>query len=669
MEAQGFPVIQQPFVDQNGYVTQAWRQLLVYLWKQLGSGGGNSGTLLVNPGTGNNTRQLNVVLADYANVNDYLNVDDTNYNGAISRALADKNKAYFPAKPYLSDPDGYYHTTETVILSQGQSLIGDGAGVTKWVCDTPDVPVITLNENIYWFHVRGFTIAHVGTPAVAGGDGIYQAQGPTFWVDDALIEDVLFAGNYHGLNLGKAFKGTIQNVLANGNVQTGFNFLTDGNTDVSGTLGGGPMQWILINCAAQYNGYDGYAFNVTGTAYPGPGYGSSLGTMENCVTFHNGHDGISFIGTAVHPLQAARVVGGFIGDDAAQGIYLETYGGNHIISPSYMEAAGASNIYINTHNTQTVISVDHCVGAWFDGITSIGATDTIINGGSFRNNGRRGSGGIGLTWAGIRIDGGTAQINGVRCSDSGSGIQNYGISVAGDDVIICGSRLTDNASGPIVWATGPVNSIVSGCLPASVNTSSFGDIQVNSIGVGTAPTGVAGQATIAGAVGINGGLTITAGGLTLTTGVPGNGITVDNVRVNTSLGVGVGASGVFGRLDVAGLTSTNTLVVASTSTFNSTVTVNATLNGNAINGSVITSSSSLVANGGFNANGSAAFAGGVTVTAGGMTFTTGVFGNGLTVDNVRINFSLGVGVGASGTAGRIDLTSAIALNGVVYTNP
>lgn len=148
-------------------------------------------------------------------------------------------------------------------------------------------------------------------------------------------------------------------------------------------------------------------------------------------------------------------------------------------------------------------------------------------------------------------------------------------------------------------------------------SSGAGNLQVNSLGVGIEPTGVAGELRTTGAVGIGGGLTITAGGLTLTTGVVGNGITADNIQLSFSAGVGMAASGAAGRLDVAGETSTNSLAVGATSIFS----------------------------------------GGVTMLGD------------LTVQNVTVNFSVGVGVAASGTAGQIDLTNAIALNGVVYTNP
>lgn len=732
----GFPTINQPFVDDQRYITKSWRQLLVNMWRMLGggSGGGIDGsTILVNPGTGNNKRYLNVALSDYANVNDYLNDTDTNYNGAIARALADKNKAYFPAKPYITDPNNYYRITTPIVLSTGQSILGDGAGVTKIVSETPNQPVIKIGSEIWWFHVKGVTIAHVGSVAVAGGDGIQQGQGLLDWVDNCTVEDVLSTANYHGMNMGKAFKGTYLNVLCSGNIRNGFNLVTTGNATVPSGSTGGPLQQVLINCAAMQNGYDGFAYTVTGTAYGGAGVGSSVGQLESCVTFNNAHHGMSFIGTAAQPLQSIRVVGGFVGEDLGQGIYMDTYGVNHIVSPDYMELAGFSNIYLTANNSQTSIQLQHCNGAMNDGVTSIGATDTMIMGGSFRGNGRYGSGGIGLTWAGIRIDGGTAQINNIRAFDTG-GYQNYGISVTGDNVIITGCRLTNNATLPIVWATGPTNSQVIGNLPSSVNVLSAGDLQVNSLGIGVAPSGITGQIRATGAAAFNNGVTITNSGLTLTTGVPGNGITVDNVTINSSLGVGTPATGVSGRiststlyssvdivangqfhangasafaggvtvsaggmnfttgvagngltvdnitantsigvgtpataiagrLTVSGLTATNTLSVASTSTFSGAMTAAA------IGTTTLTSSVDVIANGQFHANGPAAFAGGTTVSAGGMTFTTGVSGNGLTVDNVRVNFSLGVGTAPIGTAGRVDITSGIYLNGTAYTNP
>lgn len=748
MANQGFPIVNQPFVDLTGNITYAWRQLLVSLWNRTGGSTGSTGDLLVNPGTGDNSRTLNTALSDYANVNDYLDAADTNYDGAFARALADKNHAYVPSEPYLADPNNYYHTTSTIALQSGQSITGDTAGGSKIVCDTANVPVITLGHNIYWFALQNLTIAHLGV-AVAGGDGIYQGQGLTDWVDNCLVSNVLLAGNYEGANLGKAFSGHFRDVYALGNVHKGFRFTTTGNADVFGTPTGGPLQWILTNCAAQSNGDDGYSYEVTGTAFGGAGVGSSMGTLINCVTFANGHHGVSAVGTALQPLQSVRIDGGFFGQDAGQGIYLDTYGVNHSICPQFLELSGASNIYLTTNNAQVVIRLDHCGGAWFDGITSVGAVDVLIEGGNFVNNGLAGPMGLGLTWAGVRIDGGSGQINNIRSRDSGASIQSYGISVTGDDVIINGSRLTSNAIGPVAWATGPTNSVVSACLPVTINIGRFADVITDqlhvagaaaftgtgtgagitvlkggltmtagvpgngittdnlsalvSAGVGSAATGTPGlltTATITSSVDIiangvfhangaaaftAGGVAILAGGLTMAS-VFGNGITADNIRANVSVGIGTGATGIAGRLDVAGpAVLSSTLQVASTATmagasfssgvtfngvatFNSNVTINGTLTANTVNGTTIRSSVDLIANGAFHSNTASAFAGGVTITSGGLALSS-VGGNGIVVDNIRANTSLGVGTGATGVVGRIDLTTGIYLGGVAYTNP
>jgi hypothetical protein len=683
---QGFPIVNQPFVDAGLNITSAWRQLLVTLWNRTGaSGGGGIGTLLVNPGTGTNQRELNVALSDYANVNDFLDTGDVNYDGAFVRALAAKDHAYVPAVPWIADPDNFYHTTTTIILESGKSIIGDGAGVSKIVCDTAAVPVVTLWHNIFWFGLQDLTIAHT-VPTAVGGDGLFQGQGLTDWVDNGLVSNVLFAGNYHGCNLGKAFACHFRDSYALGNAQVGFKFTTTGNSDVFGTPTGGPVQWILTNCGSQANGYDGYSYSVTGTAFGGAGVGSSMGTLINCVTFANGHHGVSVIGTALQPLQSIRLEGGFFGNDAGDLIYLDTYGNNHVVSPQFCELAGNSNIYLTSNNDAVIIKLSHCTGAWFDGITSVGATDVMITGGNFVNNGLRGSGGIGLTWAGIRIDGGSAQINSIRAKDSGAGIQNFGISVTGDNVIIAGSRLTNNASAPVVWTTGPTNSVVMGCLPNSINIGNFGTITAATI---TATTDLIastafhsnGASAFTGA----GGITVTQGGMTFTTGVVGNGITVDNIRVNFSIGMNTAPTGLAGRIDMTGaLTGATTLSCSgqiTTSAGNIICTAGSitALGGNiagfnvsaisAMAAATITASSDLVANSQFHSNGAgAAFSSGIFCTAGGINMTA-IPGNGIVAGNAAFSGSVGIGRPAPAAAGTLDVSANVQQNGVNYTFP
>ena len=82
-----------------------------------GGGGGNVTSSLFGLGTA--TRTLGLTIGDYANVNDYLNTGDTNYDGAIGRALAAKGKAYFPKDPALGGTT--YNTTGTITLAWGNA--------------------------------------------------------------------------------------------------------------------------------------------------------------------------------------------------------------------------------------------------------------------------------------------------------------------------------------------------------------------------------------------------------------------------------------------------------------------------------------------------------------------------------------------------------------------
>lgn len=497
-----------------------------------------------------------------ANVNAYLNEGDTNYDGAISRCLLANNHAYFPAKPALADPNNYYRTTTTVMLQNNQSLSGDGPGVSKLVCNTPNVPTVTLGSNIYWYSISGLTIAHAGT-ATSGGDGIFQGQGATDWVDNCCVENVLLAANYNGANLGKAFSGRWLNVVTQGNVYDGIVQTTNGAATVNGVAVGGPLQTVFIGCAAKANGHDGFSYKSTGSVPNG----SSMGTLVDCESFANGHHGVSAIGSAAHPLHAIRIDGGFFGEDTVAGIYLDTYAPNHSICPQFLELAGSSNIYLTANNTNTYIRVTQCTGAYNDGIISIGASNVMIDGGHFINNGRNPTSGV--YSAGIRIDGGSAHIHGVRTQDTGSGLQDYGISVNGDNVLITGCRLDGNAIAPIVWATPAVNSLVTGCFPASVNTggagttitgnltvtgniTATGDVIGNRVSAGAIPSGASSSPAMYAPYFIASNSVI----LTSPTGQfdagAGGSLVCRDATINRSFGVGAGASGVSGQINTSG---------------------------------------------------------------------------------------------------------------------
>lgn len=448
-----------------------------------------------------NTTPTTTAGPTYGNVNLYLNAGDSTYDGAIARALAATNLAYFPIGPALGGTS--YLTTSTIALSSGQSLNGDGPGLSIISCSSPSIPVVTLGKSMMYFNISNLTLTHGGTPT-AGGDGIFQAQNTgsssssnTNWVNDGLVQNVVLSNNWNGGNLGIAFYCLFSNVQAIGNKANGFSMLTSGHawglvsTDVAGQL-----QWYFESCTTNTNGPasgagigngDGWCYQV-GSSTPGSsGSGISVGTLTGCNSFANKHNGVGAYGNAAVPVNGVRISGGFYGSDAGNGIVLDTYAHNHLIAPDFCELANAWNINISANNSGVVVKVGACVQAGFDGLFSQG-DQTVIVGGLFSDNGSRLVSGA---RSGIFIQAGSANISGVTSRNFNTNNQAFGISVTGDSVAIAGSYLPapgtkaatssvingiagtsaniGNVTGSIFWTTGPTNSSVAGCFPRSVN--------------------------------------------------------------------------------------------------------------------------------------------------------------------------------------------------------
>jgi hypothetical protein len=169
---------------------------------------------------------------------------------------------------------------------------------------------------------------------------------------------------------------------------------------------------------------------------------------------------------------------------------------------------------------------------------------------------------------------------------------------------------------------------------------------------------------VTGAAAFAGGINVTAGGQTFTTGIGGNGLTVDNIKANYSIGVGQNATGVAGQLGVSSAVqvgvATGGYVAGCVNASTNLLVNNASIG---IVGGVYTGN--LQVTGDMKCNtlhvvAAAAMSGGLTITASGLAVTGGI-----TVDNVAISVSLGVGTGASGTAGRIDATGIGAFGGAL----
>ncbi|PIB96519.1 hypothetical protein [Caulobacter sp. X] len=618
-----------------------------------------------------------------ADINDYVSEGDLTYDAAYAACMAANGVVYFPAKPRaITDANNYYRFNATCMIQQGQAVFGDGPGISKVVQNTANAHVFTLGTDIYWFALEGLTIAH-DPPTAGTGCGLKQGQGGHNWVDNCRVRDVYAVGNYRGFDLGIHFSGRYINCQANGNAQEGFLATTTGNSIVGTTANGGPLQMIFQDCQAQANGYDGLSYKVTGTAFGGSGLGSSLGTIQNFTTFVNGHHDISCIGTAAHPLHSMRVIGGFMGDAVGAGVYIDSYAENHIIAADYMEGMGTYGVHITANNRDTTVRGGFITGSYYDGILSAGAVGTKIEDLTLLNNGRRGSGGVGYTWAGVRIDGGDAMITNIKAKDTGAVYQTYGVSITGDSVILSGCDLRNNVTAPVIWATGPTNSVAAGCRPSTVNTGGgagntvTGNLTVTgNITAGgsiTAATDLISNGTthLNGAVAVNGDINIPTGGIYLTGTAAGQGALVaTNCTINKSLGVGTGATGTVGQI------ATTTLVASSTITANSSI-VSSLGNIQAPNGSLSASSLSVTNNisaggsvtasvnvqagvdlislGTLHITGQSAFANHLNITGAGTTIYNN---NGsVVVQDIACSRSLGVGTGASTVTGRIDATS------------
>lgn len=679
------------------------------------------------------------VINRLGDVNSFLLDGDTSYDGAFARALAAGNHAYVPAKPALGG--SLYRTTATIALATGQSITGDGPGSSIIECANASAPVISLGDGIYDFSVEniqlnhpvltgvgnshstitldgfpgdlvgsgwlpgmkitgpgipaGATLATVTTHAVTlsaaatttaagatftvyaclpGGDGIAQGQALTSWVDDGRIFAVRADKNWVGFNVGVAYYADMFFCQARSNRSYGFAFTSQGHATVNGTPQAGPLQWYLVGCGANSNGDTGYLYTTVAATLPATTV--SVGALESCTSFANGGYGVGFLGSPNGQLSSLRVEAGFYGNDFGHEIHLDSYGGGHVLRPTMLELAGnpggpgdplANGIHLTANNTATLIAVGNINGCNAEGIFTA-APDTNIQGGIITNNGlslqptRR---------SGIYFFGTAGLVSGVTSGDRGALTQQYGISSNTDGMLVSSCNLQGNLiSGTGLAAI--VNTIVIGCLPNSVNVSNFSDLTTDTLHV-------KGAAAFLG-TGTGSGVTILKGGLTLTAGVVGNGITVDNLSALVSAGVGVGADGVAGNLAVSGAIKIGTPAggfIANSINLTGGYNVNGVPAASGYTGGDLHVTGNLwvdtaagiginpvtagLTAGQFRATGTGAFNNGIIVTAGNIVINAA--GGSVQADDLYARKSVGVGVGPSTTIGRIDFTSLVGSTG------
>lgn len=376
--------------------------------------------------------------------------------------------AAFAAADWVTVGSGRFYVANPIVIASTQRLQGAGSVVTEIVSVTANQPVIELPTSSTNIRLSGFRVAHMdparlaGSPpidpytgrtelgpfgfATAGGSGIRNA----ITCDGMLFEDIDAAYNYVGYDLAQVGYGLIENCNAGFNASHGFLFaITQPGT----------LQWYVRGCGSSKNGGDGYRYQCSGT---NPN-GTSVGQMTSCVTWSNSGNGLSFLGASTAPLHSARIEGGFIGQDGGHGIYLDTYGTKHFVSPAFVELAEACGIYVSYNNRDTVIRTQIVYNNGLDGIFNWGEA-TQIQGGVVNCNGRLGTAGRrnGIYLYELPGDSRGSVVIGVRSTDEAgdpnvglptmngfpSGQQLFGI-IAGPGAQLVGNDVRNNSVGGI----------------------------------------------------------------------------------------------------------------------------------------------------------------------------------------------------------------------------
>ncbi len=239
----------------------------------------------------------------------------------------------------------------------------------------------------------------------------------------------------------------------------------------------------------------------------------TLGTWRGVDTFANTGFGVALAGLVGTPIQGFRFFGGFVGEDANSGLYLDTYGGQHMIANVFAELAGtrttgptlataASNVgsgfEITANNAETLFTGCHSNGNSHDGYYLSGTAETLTgcratnNGAALTANRRRG----------VNATTGIVVISGGRYGNTGAGTtQQHGFFGAdGNNMSVVGADLRSNATAAFS-ATASIPYITSlGNLP---NTLDVGLSPAGAVLVGGGSTG---DFSTAGTINVAGGL-------------------------------------------------------------------------------------------------------------------------------------------------------------------
>jgi hypothetical protein len=376
-------------------------------------------------------------MTNYVFVDDYSPAPNGDYAPAFEEAFTHSNEVRMLAKEYL--------VKRAIMLPARNNIAlrGCGVGVTKIRSDAADKPVIIIQPTTDYLTMADFTVEH-SVPAVLGGDGIKLDKSITYSWDNGVITNVRANSNYIGWNLGMTAYTLFTNCGAGKNKSHGFSFTA--NPDYAHN----PLQYYLTKCTASENGGDGYHYGVEHGVNQTGDVTTSVGALEQCVTWANIGNGVSAVGLQTNPIASIRIDGGFYGEDHGHGIYLDTWGSQHLLRPGFIELSGDCGMYLSDHNKQIQVGPTIVTNNGNDGML-INCPDVTITGGQFIANGRLHVGGRSN---GIYFyTGGSGVVSGVRARSWG-GQQDWGV-VTNADVLLVGNDLRNNNLGAQTGATNP----------------------------------------------------------------------------------------------------------------------------------------------------------------------------------------------------------------------
>lgn len=370
------------------------------------------------------------------NVKDYgaTGNGSTDDHASIQAAIAAANAAG-GGVVYL--PKGIYQISGTLSIGTTSSikLLGAGRGITWLRATTTTAHMIDVGNAAYTsIACLSLTRSTRGTT----GFGIrYTATTGEAPYND--LHDLHVLNQARGIHLGPATFGYVRNVVVEGSAADGI-FLTN-NTN------SGALQWELSGILSQGNGGSGFrvfAQNIGATQI-------TMGTWRGIYTFGNSSSGIRLEGGPTVPIHDFRLHEFFLGEDGDSEIFLETYGGMHVLGGGMIELCGmrttgptmstpASNagygIQVGANNVDVTISGPTMI--WSNSYSGIyvGGGNVLIGGGVFlKDNGLSAVANVAFH-CGLYVAGGDVTMTGCRSHGS-----QYGAYTVADAVMWVANRL------------------------------------------------------------------------------------------------------------------------------------------------------------------------------------------------------------------------------------